>query len=60
MLKRLKNIEDNFAEANDDNKLVNILDKYDEYKTIQKFKKELTDKNILHIDDVKKLDNISQ
>ena len=58
MLKRLKNIEDNFAEANDDNKLVNILDKYDEYKTIQKFKKELTDKNILHIDDVKKLDNI--
>ena len=37
LLKRLKNIEDNFAEANDDNKLVNILDKYDEYKIFQKF-----------------------
>ena len=58
LLKRLKNIEDNFAEANDDNKLVNILDKYDEYKTIQNFKKELIDKNILHIDGVKKFDNI--
>ena len=58
LLKQLKNIEDNFAEANDDNKLVNILDKYDEYKTIQNFKKELIDKNILHIDGVKKFDNI--
>ena len=58
LLKRLKNIEDNFAEANDDNKLVNILDKYDEYKTIQNFQEELISKNILHIDDVKKFDNI--
>ena len=58
LLKRLKYIEDNFAEANDDNKLVNILDKYDEYKTIQNLKKQLIDKNILHIDGVKKFDNI--
>ena len=58
MLKRLKNIEDNFAENNNDNKLVNVLDKYDEYKTIQNFKKELIDKNILDIDGVKKFDNI--
>ena len=58
LLKRLKNIEDNFADANDNNKLVNILDKYDEYKTIQNFEKELIDKNILHIDGVKKFDNI--
>ena len=58
LLKRLKNIEDNFTEANDDNKLVNILDKYDEYRIIQNFKKELIDKNILHIDGVKKFDNI--
>ena len=58
LIKRLKNIEDNFAEANDDNKLVNILDKYDEYKAIQNFKKELIGKNILHIDGVKKFDNI--
>ena len=58
MLKLLKNIEDNFAKANDDNKLVNILDKYDEYKTIQNLKKELIGKNILHIDGVRKFDNI--
>ena len=58
MLKRLKNIEDNFTETNDDNTLVNILDKYDEYKTIQNFKEELIDKNILHTDDVKTFDNI--
>ena len=58
LLKLLKNIEDNFAKANDDNKLVNILDKYDEYKTIQNLKKELIGKNILHIDGVKKFDNI--
>ena len=58
MLKRLKNIEDNFTETNDDNTLVNILDKYDEYKTIQNFKEELIDKNKLHTDDVKTFDNI--
>ena len=58
MLKRLKNMKDNFAEANGDNKLVNILDKYDEYKRIQNFKKELIDKNILHIDGAKKFDNV--
>ena len=53
LFKQLKNIEDNFAEANDDNKLVNILNKYDEYKTINNFKKELTDKSILNINGVK-------
>ena len=58
MLKRLKNMKDNFAEANGDNKLVNILDKYDKYKRIQNFKKELIDKNILHIDGAKKFDNV--
>ena len=30
----------------------------DEYKTIQDCKKELIDKNILHLDGVKKFDNI--
>ena len=30
----------------------------DEYKTIQDFKQELIDKNILHLDGVKKFDNI--
>ena len=58
LFKRLKNIENNFAKNYDDNKLVNILDKYDEYKTYQNFKKELIDKNILHINGVKKFDNI--
>ena len=58
LLKRLKNIEDNFAENNDDNKLVNILNKYDEYKIIQNLKKEIIDKNILLIDSVKNFDNI--
>ena len=58
LFKRLKNIENNFAKNDDDNKLVNIFDKYDEYKTNQNFKKELIDKNILHINGVKKFDNI--
>ena len=58
LFKRLKNIENNFAKNDDDNKLVNILDKFDEYKTNQNFKKELIDKNILHINGVKKFDNI--
>ena len=66
LLKRLKNIED---ESN--NQLLtikNILrpaikgenngNVSDEYKTIQDFKQELIDKNILHLDDVKKIDNI--
>ena len=60
LLKRLKNIEarniprpaikgeNNGGFKSDD----------DEYKTIQNFKKELIDKNILHIDGVKKFDNI--
>ena len=30
----------------------------DEYKTIRDFKQELIDKNILHLDGVKKFDNI--
>ena len=59
MFKQLKNIEDNFAENKDDNKLVNILERYDEYKTIQNFKKELIDRNgIKKFDGVKKFDNI--
>ena len=33
-------------------------DVHDEYKTIQDFKQELIDKNILHLDGVKKFDNI--
>ena len=49
LLKQLKNIEDTFAENNDDNKLVNISNKYDEYEIIQDFKKEIIDKNILLI-----------
>ena len=53
LFKQLKNIEDKFAEANGGNKLVNILNKYDEYKTINNFKKELIDKSILHINGVK-------
>ena len=66
LLKRLKNIEDK-----SNNQLLTI--KYisrpaikgkdngnvsDEYKTIQNFKQELIDKNILHSDGVKKFDNI--
>ena len=66
LLKRLKNIEDR---SND--KLLNIKnisrpaikgenndDVNDEYKTVQDFKQELIDKNILHLDGVKKFDNI--
>ena len=66
LLKRLKNIEDR-----NNNQLLaikNILrpaikgenngDVNDEYKTIQDFKQELTDKNILHLDGVKKFDKI--
>ena len=66
LLKRLKNIEDR-----NNNQLLaikNILrpamkgenngDVNDEYKKIQDFKQELIDKNILHLDSVKKFDNI--
>ena len=66
LLKRLKNIEDR-----SNNKLLTIKnipkpaikgenngDVNDEYKTIQDFKQELIDKNILHLDGVKKFDNI--
>ena len=66
LLKRLKNIEDR-----SNNQLLTIknisrpaikdennVDVNDEYKTIQNFKKELIDKNILHLDGVKKFDNI--
>ena len=49
LLKQLKNIEDTFAENNDDNKLVNISNKYDEYEIIQNLKKKIIDKNILLI-----------
>ena len=66
LLKRLKNIEDK-----SNNQLLTIKniprlaikgenndDVNDEYKTIQDFKQELIDKNILHLDGVKKFDNI--
>ena len=66
LLKRLKNIKDR-----NNNQLLAIKnipkpamkdenngDVNDEYKTIQDFKQELIDKNILHLDDVKKFDNI--
>ena len=66
LLKRLKNIDDR-----SNNKLLTIKNiprpaikgenngnVNDEYKTIQDFKQELIDKNILHLDGVKKFDNI--
>ena len=66
VLKRLKNIEDK-----SNNQLLTIKNisrptikgknngnVSDEYKIIQDFKKELIDKNILHLDGVKKFDNI--
>ena len=66
LLKRLKNIEDRH-----NNKLLTIKnisrpaikgenngDVNDEHKTIQDFKQELIDKNILHLDGVKKFDKI--
>ena len=66
LLKRLKNIEDK-----SNNKLLAIKNiskpaikgknngnVSDEYKTIQNFKQELIDKNILYLDGVKKFDNI--
>ena len=72
LLKRLKNIEN--RNNNQFLAIKNILrpaikgennggfksddDVNDEYKTIQDFKQELTDKNILHLDGVKKFDNI--
>ena len=65
LLKRLKNIEDR-----NNNQLLTIKniprpaikgennsDVNDEFKTIQDFKQELIDKNILHLDGVKKFDN---
>ena len=72
LLKRLKNIED--KNNNQLLTIKNILrpaikgeinsgfssddDVNDKYKTIQDFKQELIDKNILHIDGVEKFDNI--
>ena len=66
ILNRLKNIEDK-----SNNQLLTIKNiirptikgennsnDSDEYKTIQDFKQELIDKNILHLDGVKKFDNI--
>ena len=62
LLKRLKNIEDK-----SNNQLLTIKNipkpaikgsVSDEYKAIQIYKQELIDKNILHLDGVKKFDNI--
>ena len=66
LLKRLKNIED---KSNNQLLTINNISRpaikgknngnvSDEYKTIQDFKQELIDKNILHLDGVKKFDNI--
>ena len=72
LLKRLKNIEDKnnnqllvtkniprpAIKGENDGGFRSDDDVNDEYKTIQNFKKELIDKNILHIDGIKKFDNI--
>ena len=62
LLKRLKNIED---KSNNQLLTIKNISKpaikgivSDEYKAIQKYKQELIDKNILHLDGVKKFDNI--
>ena len=62
LLKRLKNIED---ESNNQLLTIKNISKpaikgnvSDEYKAIQNYKQELIDRNILHIDGVKKFDNI--
>ena len=66
LLKRFKNIEDKsnnqlLAIKNISRPAIKAKNNgniSDEYKTIQDFKKELIDKNILHLDGVKKFDNI--
>ena len=62
LLKRLKNIED---KSNNQLLTIKNISKpaikgnvSDEYKAIQNYKQELIDKNILHLDGVKKFDNI--
>ena len=62
LLKRLKNIED---KSNNQLLIIKNISKpaikgnvSDEYKAIQNYKQELIDKNILHLDGVKKFDNI--
>ena len=62
LLKRLKNIED---KSNNQLLPIKNISKpatkgnvNDEYKAIQNYKQELIDKNILHLDGVKKFDNI--
>ena len=62
LLKRLKNIED---KSNNQSLTIKNISKpavkgnvNDEYKAIQNYKQELIDKNILHLDGVKKFDNI--
>ena len=62
LLKRLKNIED---KSNNQLLTIKNISKpaikgnvSDEYKAVQNYKQELIDKNILHLDGVKKFDNI--
>ena len=62
LLKRLKNIED---KSNNQLLTIKNISKpaikgnvSDEYKAIQNYKQELIDRNILHLDGVKKFDNI--
>ena len=61
-MKRLKNIEDKsntqLLAIRDIPRPTIKDDVNDEYKTIQDFKKELIDKNLLHKDGDKKFDNI--
>ena len=63
LLKRLKNFED---KSNNQLLTIKNISKpaikgnvNDEYKAIQNYKQELIDKNILHLDGVKKFDNIA-
>ena len=66
LFKKLKNIEDRSNKQLLTIKNIprpaikgeNNSDVNDEYKTIQDFKQELIDKNILHLDGVKKFDNV--
>ena len=63
LLKILKNIEDRsnnqlLAIKNIPRPAIKGENNGDEYKTIQDFKQELINKNILHLDGVKKFDNI--
>ena len=50
--------DENNGSFGSDNENNGSFGSYDKYKTIQDFKQELIDKNILHLNGVKKFDNI--